>query len=160
MYFDLKNKNKDRDGDWLGIDFKIILRYSVLIINFSLQDRKGLENPKAVETIQDRLIEALKLQILRNHSTEENLFGTTIVKLPQLRTLGVQHDEILEWYRAQWNRVRLPPLFSEIYDISKHEEDVWHHVQLSRGDFHHFLFMFLKINFVLYFFLLEGLASV
>lgn len=103
---------------------KFLKYQSDLIINFSLQDRKGLENPKAVETIQDRLIEALKLQILRNHSTEENLFGTTIVKLPQLRTLGVQHDEILEWYRAQWNRVRLPPLFSEIYDISKHEEDM------------------------------------
>lgn len=121
--------NKRKIGiDWLiwnVVKFKKFVKYqSVLIINFSLQDRKGLENPKAVETIQDRLIEALKLQILRNHSTEENLFGTTIVKLPQLRTLGVQHDEILEWYRAQWNRVRLPPLFSEIYDISKHEEDM------------------------------------
>lgn len=121
--------NKRKIGiDWLMwnvVKFKKFVKYqSVLIINFSLQDRKGLENPKAVETIQDRLIEALKLQILRNHSTEENLFGTTIVKLPQLRTLGVQHDEILEWYRAQWNRVRLPPLFSEIYDISKHEEDM------------------------------------
>lgn len=101
-------------------------------------DRKGLENPKAVETIQDRLIEALKLQICRNHSTEENLFGTTIVKLPQLRTLGVQHDEILEWYRAQWNRVRLPPLFSEIYDISKHEEDMWCLCSTFSGRLHHF----------------------
>ena len=88
-----------------------------------ISDRRGLEDSRAVEQIQDRLIEALKLQICRNHSTEENLFGTTIVKLPQLRTLGVQHNEILEWYRAQWHRIRLPPLFSEIFDICKHEED-------------------------------------
>ncbi|KAJ8299213.1 hypothetical protein KUTeg_023273 [Tegillarca granosa] len=86
-------------------------------------NRHGLADSKAVELIQDKLIEALKLQISRNHSTEENLFGTTIVKLPQLRTLSVQHNEILQWYRNLWYKVKLPPLFSEIYDIPKQEED-------------------------------------
>ncbi|XP_033751290.1 ecdysone-induced protein 78C-like [Pecten maximus] len=86
-------------------------------------DRRGLGDMKSVEKIQDKLIEALKLQICRNHSTEENLFGTTIVKLPQLRSLGSQHSDIIQWYRAQWQRIRLPPLFSEIYDIPKHADD-------------------------------------
>lgn len=89
----------------------------------TISDRHGLADGKAVELIQDKLIEALKLQISRNHSTEENLFGTTIVKLPQLRTLSVQHNEILQWYRNLWYKVKLPPLFSEIYDIPKQEED-------------------------------------
>ncbi|KAL5007850.1 hypothetical protein ScPMuIL_016656 [Solemya velum] len=86
-------------------------------------DRHGLLDPKSVEKIQDKLIEALKLQIARNHVTEENLFGTTIVKLPQLRSIGAQHNELLDWYRSQWQKVRLPPLFSEIYDIPKHDDD-------------------------------------
>ncbi|XP_069133665.1 ecdysone-induced protein 78C-like isoform X2 [Argopecten irradians] len=86
-------------------------------------DRRGLSDMKSVEKIQDKLIEALKLQICRNHSTEENLFGTTIVKLPQLRSLGSQHNDIIHWYRSQWQRIRLPPLFSEIYDIPKHADD-------------------------------------
>lgn len=45
------------------------------------------------------------------------------MKLPELRTLGSQHNELLRWYRAQWHRVELPPLFAEIYDIPKTAED-------------------------------------
>ena len=79
---------------------------------------------KAVETIQDKLIEALKLQLTRNHSTEENLFGTAIVKLSELRALGSHHNELLQYYRANWHRSKTPPLFSEIYDIPKNESHV------------------------------------
>lgn len=90
---------------------------------FLISDRRGLQGPKYVESIQDKLLEALKLQISRNHSTEENLFGNTIVKLPHLRTVGIQHNEILEWYRSHWEKVKLPLLFAEIYDIQKHEDE-------------------------------------
>merc|ERR1719483_584638 len=67
-------------------------------------DRQGLGDSQSVETIQDRLVEALKLQVSRNHSTEENLFAAIIMKLPELRTLGSQHQDLLRWYRAQWHR--------------------------------------------------------
>ncbi|XP_052067616.1 ecdysone-induced protein 78C-like [Mytilus californianus] len=92
-------------------------------IVLTTHDRRGLQGPKYVESIQDKLLEALKLQISRNHSTEENLFGNTIVKLPHLRTVGIQHNEILEWYRSHWEKVKLPLLFAEIYDIQKHEDE-------------------------------------
>ncbi|XP_050408671.1 ecdysone-induced protein 78C [Patella vulgata] len=85
-------------------------------------DRSGLSDSKAVEKIQDKLIEALKLQVSRNHSTEESLFASIIMKFPELRTLGHQHNELLKWYRIQWSRVTLPPLFAEIYDIPKHDD--------------------------------------
>ncbi|ESO91576.1 hypothetical protein LOTGIDRAFT_122023 [Lottia gigantea] len=85
-------------------------------------DRPGLSDSKGVEQIQDKLIEALKLQVSRNHSTEENLFASIIMKFPELRTLGHQHNELLKWYRVQWNRISLPPLFAEIYDIPKQED--------------------------------------
>lgn len=84
-------------------------------------DRHGISDMKAVETIQDKLIEALKLQVTRNHSTEENLFGTAIVKLSELRALGSHHNELLQYYRANWHISKTPPLFSEIYDIPKNE---------------------------------------
>ena len=89
-------------------------------------DRQGLSDNVGVERIQDRLIEALRLQVTRNHSTEENLFPSIIMKLPELRTLGAQHNEILRWYRARWQLVELPPLFAEIYDIPKSAEDLQH----------------------------------
>ncbi|XP_059179020.1 ecdysone-induced protein 78C-like [Physella acuta] len=87
-------------------------------------DRQGLSDCPAVERIQDRLVEALKLQVSRNHSSEENLFATIIMKLPELRTLGSQHNDLLRWYRLQWHRGNLPPLFAEIYDIPKNQSDV------------------------------------
>ena len=88
-----------------------------------VSDRHALSDTKSVEKIQDKLIEALKLQVSRNHSTEENLFATIIMKLPELRTLGAQHNELLKWYRQQWGQVNLPPLFAEIFDIPKCEEE-------------------------------------
>ena len=88
---------------------------------FLFSDRHGISDMKAVETIQDKLIEALKLQLTRNHSTEENLFGTAIVKLSELRALGSHHNELLQYYRANWHRSKTPPLFSEIYDIPKND---------------------------------------
>lgn len=78
---------------------------------------------KGVELIQDKLIEALKLQISRNHSTEPHMFANILMKLPELRMLGSKHGDQLAWYRINWNQLRLPPLFAEIYDIPKSEED-------------------------------------
>ena len=96
----------------------------VFLCTFNLPpDRQALSDPQGVERIQDRLIEALRLQVTRNHSTEENLFASIIMKLPELRTLGSQHNEMLRWYRARWQHVELPPLFAEIYDIPKSAED-------------------------------------
>ncbi|XP_052800237.1 ecdysone-induced protein 78C-like isoform X2 [Mya arenaria] len=88
----------------------------------STPDRHDVKDQKAVEALWDRLIEALKLQLKRNHSTEENLFGTALVKLSELRTLGSHHNELLKYYRANWHRCVIPPLFSEIYDIPKNEQ--------------------------------------
>ncbi|GFO33841.1 nuclear hormone receptor e75 [Plakobranchus ocellatus] len=86
-------------------------------------DRQGLSDTSAVERIQDSLVEALTLQVSRNHSTEENLFAAVLMKLPELRTLGSQHNDLLRWYRLQWHRGNLPPLFAEIYDIPKNQTD-------------------------------------
>lgn len=78
---------------------------------------------KAVERMQDKLIEALKLQISRNHSTEPHLFANMLMKLPELRMLGSKHGEQLNWLKVHWQQIRLPPLYAEIFDIPKVEDD-------------------------------------
>jgi nuclear receptor subfamily 1 group D protein 3 len=87
-------------------------------------DRPNLSDPKSVEKIQDKLIEALKLQISRNHSTEPHMFANILMKMPELRMLGSKHADMLVWVRQNWPRLRLPPLYAEIHDIPKSEDDI------------------------------------
>ncbi|KAL1239644.1 Nuclear hormone receptor [Trichinella pseudospiralis] len=82
-------------------------------------DRVGLSDPKAVEKQQEKLIEALKLQLTRNHSSDPQALSSLILKLSELRSLTARHNDVLMWYRANYRRLKLPPLFSEIYDIPR-----------------------------------------
>ena len=44
--------------------------------------------------------------------------------LNDLRRIGTFHGDILDWYRQHWNQlVCLPPLFAEIFDIPRSQED-------------------------------------
>ncbi|XP_014261640.1 ecdysone-induced protein 78C isoform X2 [Cimex lectularius] len=85
-------------------------------------DRPGVTDVKAVEHHQDRLIEALKLHLRR--STNGTDSSSVLAKLPELRALGAKHALMLEWFRLNWDKLRLPPLFAEIFDIPKSEEDL------------------------------------
>ncbi|XP_071057425.1 ecdysone-induced protein 78C isoform X3 [Onthophagus taurus] len=87
-------------------------------------DRPGIMDVKAIEHHQDRLIEALKVQVGRNHASEPQLFSNVLIKLPELRNLGVKHAAHLDWFRVNWAKLSLPPLFAEIFDIPKTEEDL------------------------------------
>lgn len=49
---------------------------------------------------------------------------TVLSKLPELRTIGARHVSYLEWFRLNWHMLKLPPLFAEIFDIPKCEEDL------------------------------------
>jgi nuclear receptor subfamily 1 group D protein 3 len=69
-------------------------------------------------------MEALKLQIGRNHPSDPNTFPQLMMKLPELRSLGSKHAHHLQWFRANWTRLKLPPLFAEIFDIPKCEEEL------------------------------------
>ncbi|KAL1238759.1 Nuclear hormone receptor [Trichinella spiralis] len=91
-------------------------------------DRVGLTDPKSVETQQEKLIEALKLQLTRNHSSDPQALSSLILKLSELRSLTARHNDVLMWYRANYRRVKVPPLFSEIYDIPRDD------VEMGVGD--------------------------
>lgn len=47
-----------------------------------------------------------------------------LAKLPELKALGAKHALMLDWFRLNWDKLRLPPLFAEIFDIPKCEEDL------------------------------------
>ncbi|CAH1396609.1 unnamed protein product [Nezara viridula] len=83
-------------------------------------DRPGISDVKAIERHRDKLIEALKLQTSRSGLET----GSVLAKLPELRVLGAKHALMLDWFRLNWDKLRLPPLFAEIFDIPKCEEDL------------------------------------
>lgn len=60
----------------------------------------------------------------RNHASETHLFPNVVMKMPELRQIGAKHQEHLNWFRSSWSRLKLPPLFAEIFDIPKCEEDL------------------------------------
>ncbi|VVC24821.1 Hypothetical protein CINCED_3A003963 [Cinara cedri] len=87
-------------------------------------DRPGVSDVKTVQHSQDRIVEAFKLQLSKGHGGDKNLAQTVLSKLPELRTIGARHVSYLEWFRLNWHMLKLPPLFAEIFDIPKCEEDL------------------------------------
>jgi hypothetical protein len=63
-------------------------------------------------------------QICRNHASEPQMLANLLLKLQELKNLGAKHSAHLDWFRLNWAKLRLPPLFAEIFDIPKCEEDV------------------------------------
>ncbi|GLG93038.1 hypothetical protein R5R35_004385 [Gryllus longicercus] len=87
-------------------------------------DRPGLTDSKTIERHHDHLVETLKLQVSRLGAEPGLANALLLGKLPELRGLGVKHLEQLDWFRLHWAQLRLPPLFAEIFDIPKCEEDL------------------------------------
>lgn len=93
-----------------------------------LNERPGLNDVKAVQRLQDRVLEALRVQATRlsGEGTGGTVTAITNVsqRIPELRALGARHVNLLDWFRRNWTKLKLPPLFAEIFDIPKCEEDL------------------------------------
>ncbi|XP_050311892.1 ecdysone-induced protein 78C isoform X2 [Anthonomus grandis grandis] len=87
-------------------------------------DRSGVTDIKTIEHHKEKLIEALKAQVNRNHANDMQVFSHLLIKLLELRNLGLKHNNHLEWFREHWQQLTLPPLFAEIFDIPKSEDDL------------------------------------
>lgn len=90
---------------------------NVYVTHIHSTERPGIYDVKTIDRSQKRLLEALKLQIARNHPSESQTFANAVMNIPELRNLGLKHAEHLQWFRSNWTRVKLPPLFAEIFDI-------------------------------------------
>lgn len=100
-----------------------------------LNERPGLNDVKAIQRLQDRLLEALRVQSVRgvggnngtsstNNLENDALMSSLTQRIPELKTLGIRHANLLDWFRRNWTKLKLPPLFAEIFDIPKCEEDL------------------------------------
>ncbi|XP_017475138.1 PREDICTED: ecdysone-induced protein 78C-like, partial [Rhagoletis zephyria] len=90
-------------------------------------DRSGLAEPKVISRSRERVSEALRVQLVRSRagSTQAlQLMPALEAKIPELRSLGAKHFSHLDWLRMNWTKLRLPPLFAEIFDIPKTEDDL------------------------------------
>ncbi|VDQ02498.1 unnamed protein product [Trichobilharzia regenti] len=84
-------------------------------------NRYGLMEPNKVAVIQDHHLAALRMQLERNRSREPALFGQVRNVISQVATVGDEVQLCMRWYRENWYRTRLAPLYAETYDIP-HEE--------------------------------------
>lgn len=98
--------------------------FSALVLLSST--RIGITEPKQISRTRDRVAEALRVQIVRSRpgsTTSLQLMPALEAKIPELCELGDKHCSHLNWLRANWTQIRLPPLFAEIFDIPKIDDD-------------------------------------
>ncbi|GIY38337.1 ecdysone-induced protein 78C [Caerostris darwini] len=95
-------------------DIEIGLSSAVILLT---SQRKEIGDPMAIEYIQDRLVEALKVTISKHHTNDPNCFAILMMKLADLRALGDKHAEHLTWFQTRACKLNVPPLFAEIFDI-------------------------------------------
>ena len=99
--------------------------YSALILLAA--DRPGITEHKLILKTRERIAEALRVQIVRSRPNAGNalqIMPALEAKIQELQHLGLRHFNHLDWFRANWKHtLRLPPLFAEIFDIPKCEED-------------------------------------
>jgi len=90
-------------------------------------DRAGLSEPKVIGRARELVAEALRVQILRSRAGSPQalqLMPALEAKIPELRSLGAKHFSHLDWLRMNWTKLRLPPLFAEIFDIPKADDEL------------------------------------
>lgn len=88
--------------------------------------RAGLSAPVAVAAIHRALGDALRVAVTAralNPGFVEARLQTMVQLAGRARTLGVRHPLAMAWCRDNWNRLELPALFLEIFDIPKTKEE-------------------------------------
>ena len=63
-------------------------------------------------------------QLLRNHASDPNLISAVLQRVSEVKNLGSRHQAQLDWYRCRWSAVQLPPLFAEMFDIPRGDDDL------------------------------------
>ncbi|XP_037040398.1 ecdysone-induced protein 78C isoform X2 [Bradysia coprophila] len=99
--------------------------FSALVLLTS--QRSGITEHKQISRIREKIAEALRVQIVRSRpgsTVSLQLMPALEAKIPELRGLGARHCTHLDWLRTNWTHIRLPPLFAEIFDIPKSEDDL------------------------------------
>ena len=83
-------------------------------------NRKGLTDSTSVGQINKIVYAALELSVTQNRPDTPQLLPLLLKDYEDLLALGEELRQILPWFGARWQLMRLPPLFSEIFDMPKH----------------------------------------
>lgn len=82
-----------RDGDMivcLPTDQRDVCYHHCATVTLHLfADRPRLKSMPRVELLQEQLLDALKLQLTRSHSSDPQLFSNLLMKLTELRAVGM-----------------------------------------------------------------------
>ncbi|XP_015903774.1 ecdysone-induced protein 78C isoform X2 [Parasteatoda tepidariorum] len=99
-------------------DSEIALFSAIVLLT---SERSNVDNYKMIDQMQEKVTEALKIQVAKSHPGEPNTFPMLMMKLPELRSLGAKHEEHLNWFRVNLNfeLVKIPPLFAEAHDMNQ-----------------------------------------
>ena len=87
---------------------------------FSLvSDRHGLSDPKAVENLQNKIINSLRDHVTYNADAQRkpHYFSRILDKLPQLRSLSVQGLQRIFYLKLE-DLVPAPPLIERMFASS------------------------------------------
>lgn len=89
-------------------------------------DRPALADVSRIQAARERLLEGLRVQIVRGRPDTPNeaiqVMPALVAKIPELRAISARHCLHLEWLRQNWANLRLPPLFAELFDIPKSDD--------------------------------------
>lgn len=82
-------------------------------------ERPGIRCTDDVATRQYAVMRALKTKLRRGvqNGKSDSRYTNLIVQLKDLENINNIHMHYIDWLRSNWSIVRLPTLFSEIFDI-------------------------------------------
>ncbi|ELT98532.1 hypothetical protein CAPTEDRAFT_125155 [Capitella teleta] len=96
----------------LGVDNA---EYALLTAICLFSERPGLESPALVEQVQELYVIALLSYVKYRRSPDSQFFAKLLMKLTELRTLSVEHGDVLLALKVE--KGSLPPLLMEYFDI-------------------------------------------
>ncbi|XP_022832648.1 ecdysone-induced protein 78C-like isoform X2 [Spodoptera litura] len=90
--------------------------------------RPGLSAGDRIQGLQNAMNDALQNMAVSHGGPEavaisRARYEAFAAARNEVRLLGTRHHVLLAWPREHWQRLLLPPLFSEIFDIPKQDED-------------------------------------
>ncbi|XP_041987618.1 ecdysone-induced protein 78C-like [Aricia agestis] len=102
-------------------DEELALFYASLFFN---PHRSGLNDMARINTLDHAIRDAFQMVIIDSGNPDVPARLEAFSSAAQeVRVLGARHNDLLSWCRVNWQRLVLPALFSEIFDIPKAEEE-------------------------------------
>ncbi|KAK2715697.1 hypothetical protein QYM36_010313 [Artemia franciscana] len=96
--------------------------YTALVLFNS--ERAGVTDVKAINATQERIQEALNFQLSRTHMSDSSIPLILMQRKHEVQSLNQRYCVLLDWFRSKWSRISLPPLYAEMFDIPRSEEDL------------------------------------